>query len=397
MSRTQLSSVWLFITRSSNRLQVVAHLPSNALSTVAGVKKQSEGVSAIRLHFSSLSLVVDRLFVDMLMLRMALACAFGVAAFFCLTGGVSLSDFQLVFCESIVATSHVFWFPLQDIEVFAMVIYHHEIHQAVVECSLIATINRAQSLDAMFVQYVCRCSSINVHAVDVVTRCIYLDGKVASTLRLSAVKMVSALSLGASFLPPLLCLSFPSLMFFTSIRSPRVSSGVRIGGGLGKFAPSVASISFGVIDSGVYFVTVLFELAFSSVAAAAFYLDEGPLCVSSIHQSALRRRLWTPLGAVSPWQARQEVANAPRKLRRPFGDAMTGLFFSSASSRYLFLDFQCPVSASSLSEESSEDELTLLRRLRRLSSESELGGLSLGEAFGQAAVGHRDAPAYHGR
>ncbi|GKD26361.1 hypothetical protein Tco_1232575, partial [Tanacetum coccineum] len=39
----------------------------------------------------------------------------------------------------------------------------------------------------------------------------------------------------------------------------------------------------------------------------------------------------------------------------------------------------CPVSASSLSEESSEDELTLLRRLRRLSSESELGGLSLGE------------------
>ncbi|GKD61929.1 hypothetical protein Tco_1299438, partial [Tanacetum coccineum] len=39
----------------------------------------------------------------------------------------------------------------------------------------------------------------------------------------------------------------------------------------------------------------------------------------------------------------------------------------------------CPVSASSLSEESSEDELTLLRRLCRLSSESELGGLSLGE------------------
>ncbi|GKG03206.1 hypothetical protein Tco_0310842, partial [Tanacetum coccineum] len=52
---------------------------------------------------------------------------------------------------------------------------------------------------------------------------------------------------------------------------------------------------------------------------------------------------------------------------------------SSSSSRYLFLDFQCPVSASSLSEESSEDELTLLRRLHRLSSESELGGLSLGE------------------
>ncbi|GJU29914.1 hypothetical protein Tco_1173503 [Tanacetum coccineum] len=44
-------------------------------------------------------------------------------------------------------------------------------------------------------------------------------------------------------------------------------------------------------------------------------------------------------------------------------------------------DFQCPVSASSLSEESSEDELTLLRRLRRLSLESELGGLSLGECL----------------
>ncbi|GKF40102.1 hypothetical protein Tco_0120163 [Tanacetum coccineum] len=57
----------------------------------------------------------------------------------------------------------------------------------------------------------------------------------------------------------------------------------------------------------------------------------------------------------------------------------------SSSSRYLFLDFQCPVSASSLfeesSEESSEDELTLLRRLRRLSSESELGGLSFGECL----------------
>ncbi|GJW28309.1 hypothetical protein Tco_0045184 [Tanacetum coccineum] len=37
---------------------------------------------------------------------------------------------------------------------------------------------------------------------------------------------------------------------------------------------------------------------------------------------------------------------------------------SSLSSRYLFLDFQCPVYASSLSEESSEDELTLLWRLR---------------------------------
>ncbi|GJX17847.1 hypothetical protein Tco_0218679 [Tanacetum coccineum] len=51
----------------------------------------------------------------------------------------------------------------------------------------------------------------------------------------------------------------------------------------------------------------------------------------------------------------------------------------SSSSRYLFLDFQCPVSASSLSEVSSEDTLTRLRRLRRLSSESELGGLSLEE------------------
>ncbi|GJZ23389.1 hypothetical protein Tco_0560848, partial [Tanacetum coccineum] len=40
-----------------------------------------------------------------------------------------------------------------------------------------------------------------------------------------------------------------------------------------------------------------------------------------------------------------------------------------------------PVSASSLSEESSEDELTLLRRLRQLSLESKLGGLSLGECL----------------
>ncbi|GKD18118.1 reverse transcriptase domain-containing protein, partial [Tanacetum coccineum] len=40
-----------------------------------------------------------------------------------------------------------------------------------------AIISRAQSLEAMFVQYVRRCSSINVHAVDVVTRCIYLNGK----------------------------------------------------------------------------------------------------------------------------------------------------------------------------------------------------------------------------
>ncbi|GJT73374.1 hypothetical protein Tco_1032660 [Tanacetum coccineum] len=40
---------------------------------------------------------------------------------------------------------------------------------------------------------------------------------------------------------------------------------------------------------------------------------------------------------------------------------------------------RCPVSAPSLSEVFSEDELVLLRRLRRLFSESELGGLSLGE------------------
>ncbi|GKG26609.1 hypothetical protein Tco_0402312 [Tanacetum coccineum] len=61
-------------------------------------------------------------------------------------------------------------------------------------------------------------------------------------------------------------------------------------------------------------------------------------------------------------------------------------------------DFQCPVSASSLSEVSSKDELTLLRCLRRLSSESELGGLSLGERhFVQACCGHLDCPAYHGR
>ena len=67
---------------------------------------------------------------------------------------------------------------------------------------------------------------------------------------------------------------------------------------------------------------------------------------------------------------------------------------SSSWSRYLPLDFQCPVSSSSLSEESlgdglmlfrhlcllsSKSELDLLRRLRRLSSESKIEGLSLGE------------------
>ena len=52
---------------------------------------------------------------------------------------------------------------------------------------------------------------------------------------------------------------------------------------------------------------------------------------------------------------------------------------SSSSLRCLLLDFKCHVSLSSLSEESLEDELTLLRRLRRLSSESKLEGLSLGE------------------
>ena len=52
---------------------------------------------------------------------------------------------------------------------------------------------------------------------------------------------------------------------------------------------------------------------------------------------------------------------------------------SSSSSRRRFLDFQCPVSLSSLSEELLEEELFLLWRLRRFSSESELGGLLLGE------------------
>ncbi|GJV14377.1 hypothetical protein Tco_1359700 [Tanacetum coccineum] len=65
----------------------------------------------------------------------------------------------------------------------------------------------------------------------------------------------------------------------------------------------------------------------------------------------------------------------------------------SSSSRYLFLDFQCPVSASSLSEVSSEDTLTRLRRLRRLSSESELGGLSLEERLCPSCLNMRDCPA----
>ncbi|GJU07722.1 retrovirus-related pol polyprotein from transposon TNT 1-94 [Tanacetum coccineum] len=117
---------------------------------------------------------------------------------------------------------------------------------------------------------------------------------------------------------------FPFLDVFHQYPFPtRCSSGVRIGGGFGKFEPSVASISFGVIVSGVY-------LSFNPPA----------LC-----QRALRRRLWTLLGAVSPWQS----------------------------------STRCPVSGSSLSEVSSEDELTLLRRLRRLSSESQYLGISLGE------------------
>ncbi|GJV79123.1 hypothetical protein Tco_1514993 [Tanacetum coccineum] len=55
------------------------------------------------------------------------------------------------------------------------------------------------------------------------------------------------------------------------------------------------------------------------------------------------------------------------------------------------LDFQVPfLPFLSVVEESSEDELTLLRRLRRLSSESELGGLSLGERLCPSlAVDHR--------
>nr|GFA00139.1 hypothetical protein [Tanacetum cinerariifolium] len=52
---------------------------------------------------------------------------------------------------------------------------------------------------------------------------------------------------------------------------------------------------------------------------------------------------------------------------------------SSSWLQYPFLDFQCHVSSSLLFEESLEDKLTLLRRLRRLSSESELGELSLRE------------------
>ena len=51
----------------------------------------------------------------------------------------------------------------------------------------------------------------------------------------------------------------------------------------------------------------------------------------------------------------------------------------SPSLRRLPLDFQCPVSLSSLSEEMFEEESFPLRRLRRVSSESEAEGLLLGE------------------
>ena len=51
----------------------------------------------------------------------------------------------------------------------------------------------------------------------------------------------------------------------------------------------------------------------------------------------------------------------------------------SSSLRRLPLDFQCPVSLSSLSEELFEEELSLLRRLLRVSSESEPEGLPSGE------------------
>ncbi|GJU78938.1 hypothetical protein Tco_0351148 [Tanacetum coccineum] len=108
--------------------------------------------------------------------------------------------------------------------------------QAIVECSLLPTIPvivvapwaisfsreasqrrrggflttfllQAQSLEAMFVQYVRRCSSIDVHAVDVMTRCIYLNGK---WLHHYVVRSQSGEGDGASFLAsaPLIYLSF---------------------------------------------------------------------------------------------------------------------------------------------------------------------------------------------
>nr|GEV16825.1 putative reverse transcriptase domain-containing protein [Tanacetum cinerariifolium] len=97
------------------------------------------------------------------------------------------------------------------------------------------------------------------------------------------------------------------------------SSRVRIRGGFGKFAPSLASISFGVFVSGVYL----------SFPRGDFSLNEGSC---AFHQFI--EGLGNPI---------------------------------------------CLVSSSSLSEESLEDELTLLRHLHRLSSKSELGGLSLRE------------------
>ncbi|GJU07021.1 hypothetical protein Tco_0500790 [Tanacetum coccineum] len=64
---------------------------------------------------------------------------------------------------------------------------------------------------------------------------------------------------------------------------------------------------------------------------------------------------------------------------------------------YLFLISSVPIFAFLVVEESSEDELTLLRRLHRLSSESELGGLSLGERLCPSLLGHlQTSPDYHG-
>ncbi|GJU45298.1 hypothetical protein Tco_1202564 [Tanacetum coccineum] len=70
----------------------------------------------------------------------------------------------------------------------------------------------------------------------------------------------------------------------------------------------------------------------------------------------------------------RRIANAPRKcvdlLTTPWRDIS-----SSSSPRYLFLDFQCPVSASSLSEVSSEDEpYSIMRAFAELSRVLNLEG-----------------------
>ncbi|GJT62180.1 hypothetical protein Tco_1005713 [Tanacetum coccineum] len=209
-------------------------------------------------------------------------------------------------------------------------------------------------------------------------------------------------------------------------------------GGLGKFAPSVASISFGVIDSGVYlsfprpslsraFLLVLLPLA------AADSLDEGPSCVSSTHPSALRRRFvgallgvflpgqldqgsWqlsfsvkfklmllrnssNPINAScddrhAPFLILREVANAPRKsvdlLATPWTGDISLLRLQTICSWISSIRVCVPLSEGVLLRTSLSSAAP-----GPMSSESELGGLSLGSSFCPSLCGIA-MPAYHG-